>query len=418
MPVPIRQLDRETCRRIAAAAFAPSPETKYGLECEWFTFAQGPSTPRPGYSDLLPAASTRLPAGSRVTIEPGGQLELSTEPLPSLGQTLDALDSDERAMRLRAERLGVTLSEGSVDTVREPELVLDSGRYTSMRDFWDATDGVGRWMMCNTASLQVNVSNSASDVTRQWRIGNALGPLLVAIFANSGGTDGQGRRWESLRQGIWSSMEPGRTAPLDPRGDPVETWLSYALNADVFFIRTDGTDTGVSVEPGLPFGRWLAHGSDWGWPTREDFAYHLTTLFPPLRPRGWLEFRMLDALPAPSRTAAAAITAVTMLDSCAERFSGLLQEASVDWVRAARFGLRDPRLRRAAIELMRAALQHLDELEAEPGRCDAARDFAERYTLRGRSPSFDSDAHLPIALGASAGRSSSQRRRGAMTISA
>ena len=123
-------------------------------------------------------------------------------------------------------------------------------------------------------------------------------------------------------------MDPSRTGPVqrpDPRPrrlgsapDPVEEWLRYALDARVMMIRAT-PDRFVPIDGPLgsgqlTFAAWMQRGHELGWPTLDDFEYHLTTLFPPVRPRGWLELRMIDALPDPWWRVAAAVTTALLED--------------------------------------------------------------------------------------------------------
>lgn len=398
MPAPFRRLRVEDCQKIVEDAFCSSGEMRFGLESEWFTIS-GSEGCRPSLEALSSLAARVMPRGSRTTIEPGGQLELSTCASHTIGSALESLEEDERELRELASSAGVGLIDGAIDTTRVPNIILQSGRYAAMRDFWNATDGTGLWMMANTASLQINVSNSSVAPSEQWVASNLVGPLAQAIFANSGGVDRLGGRWESLRQGVWFAMDPGRTLPLDLTQEPAKALLEYAMGADIFFIRTDDEGAGVPVGPGLSFGSWLTGGSEWGWPSVEDFAYHLTTLFPPIRPKGWLEFRMIDSIPARYRAAAALFIAVATTTSCAKRIIDCLEETEVDWTLAARSGMRDEQIRLASMNAMQEVLMRLDEVDAAPQHRESIREFADLYTLRGQSLSFRSSQQLPALLG-------------------
>lgn len=391
-------LTADECLAIASDAFRPSGADRFGLECEWQTFDDRINDRRPTRQSLQRLVGTSLPGRSHVTIEPGGQIELSTRAEPTVSAALNAVLLDEADMSQSLSQLGVSVVCSAVDTTRSPRVILDAGRYNAMSSYWTATDGIGPWMMCNTSSLQVNVSNDASDPARRWVVSNMIGPLLIAIFANSGGIDARGNRWESLRQGIWSAMEPRHTRAVPLEVNPAESWLAYALEADVFYVpETDGCP-GASLPPGLSFGSWMRTGASFGWPTHEDFRYHLTTLFPPVRPKGWLEFRMIDALPPAARAAAALTVAVA---TCTLAATDILREISLtglDWTAAARLGMRDPQMRAAATTLMSIVLRHVEELDVDRQHVALLEEFILRYTLAGRSPSFDTELHLPINL--------------------
>src|SRR5260370_602106 len=102
----------------------------------------------------------------------------------------------------------------------------------------------------------------------------------------------------STRLAVGLAVAPGRTAPVHGAGRCPDEWTRYALDARVMLVRASDREH-VPVTDGLDFQSWIADGHPLGWPTRDDLDYHLTTLFPPVRPRGWLELRMIDALPDP-----------------------------------------------------------------------------------------------------------------------
>jgi glutamate--cysteine ligase len=202
-------------------------------------------------------------------------------------------------------------------------------------------------------------------------------------------------------------MDPSRTAPVHRPGpagrrrSPDEEWLAYALAARVMMIRASD-DRFVPV--GGPFGTelftfaaWLERGHELGWPTLEDFDYHLTTLFPPVRPRGWLELRMLDSLPDPWwRVAAAVATALLEdADAGAAALEAVTRAGVAEhWRSAARHGLADPALRAAAQVAFPAALSGLDRLGADRRTVAAAAAFHDRFVARGRCPA-DEPAPIP-----------------------
>jgi glutamate--cysteine ligase len=166
-----------------------------------------------------------------------------------------------------------------------------------------------------------------------------------------------------------------------------ESWRKYALCADVMLIWSrDGTNA-MAMRPGMPFGQWLAGGHELGWPTRADLAYHLTTLFPPVRPRGWLELRMIDALPAALAEVAALVTAtaLTVADAAGE-LQERLPGTDQLWLEAARSGLAHPVLARGSRTLFEIVSCHLDQVTDSSSRRDAVLDFRDRFVRPGLSP--------------------------------
>jgi glutamate--cysteine ligase len=205
-------------------------------------------------------------------------------------------------------------------------------------------------------------------------------------------------------------MDASRTAPVrgpilgdgavPPGRSPSEEWLAYTLAARVMMIRvTPGRIVALDGPLGsgpLTFGAWMHRGHELGWPTLDDFDYHLTTLFPPVRPRGWLELRMIDSLPDPGWRVAAAV-ATALLDD-GEAGAVALEAVSAPpggtgvadhWRSAARHGLADPALRAAAQRVFPAALDALGRLGADGDTVAAAEAFYERFVARGRCPADD-----------------------------
>ena len=143
-----------------------------------------------------------------------------------------------------------------------------------------------------------------------------------------------------MRQGTWQGIDHGRSDPV-PLGEPTAAWATYALNAPVMLVR-DG-DGLLPVTERIPFAQWLRGGAPFGRrPTMADLDYHLTTLFPPVRPRGYLELRCLDAMPDRWWPALAAIT-VTLLDDpvAADAAAELCAPVADSWETAARHGCDD-----------------------------------------------------------------------------
>src|SRR5207248_1900819 len=146
--------------------------------------------------------------------------------------------------------------------------------------------------------LQINLDfGPQSVIAERWRLVNMIAPSLNAIFANSPHTF-HGRHYRSFRYEIWRHADPTRTGRLYDRPDldPVADYLRFALDASV--MMTHDREGGLVPPPHLmTFRQWLAGQSSCGFPTFADWRLHLTTLFPDVRPRGWMEIRSIDALP-------------------------------------------------------------------------------------------------------------------------
>lgn len=385
MPANRKSLDCNDVREIAAEMFCGCGDDSVGVEVEWPVFRSS-TLERPAMADLLEVAAIPLPAGGRITIEPGGQIELSTKPHGSATATLASVETDAAELRDRLRSASLTMAACPVDTVRPPHRILDKPRYAAMEEFYSARGPEGLWMMTNTASVQVNLSHRPEGGNARWYAINLIGPVLIAMFANSPGIGPDGTRWRSLRQAIWSRIDPGRTKPIPVGDSPAHDWACYALAADVFFINEG---SGHPIAPGLTFGDWLTNGHELGWPTPDDLRYHLTTLFPPIRPRGWLELRMLDALTPDIRAVAVHVAAAAVGDAVLADLARIPDTRDL-WVTAARDGLEHPVLADAARTLIALTAESLTDSPETSDAAAAVEQFGYDYTLRGRCPGDDS----------------------------
>jgi glutamate--cysteine ligase len=417
--------------------FKTGPPRRIGVELEWLV--QDVSDPllpadQPRLAAALAAATEDgvLPRGAALTREPGGQVELSSLPAESLPQCVADVGADLHALRTALAHHGFRLAGYGHDPWRAPVRVLDQPRYAAMEQFFDRLGTSGRAMMGASASVQVCVDAGTEEpgthgYVRRWRLAHLLGPVLVAAFANSPLQQGRPSGWRSTRQAIWARMDPCRTlAPPGPDADPRGAWAGYALDASLLCVRR-GDGRPWTAPPGLTFRQWIRQsaappGSPGPEaperpPTTEDLAYHLTTLFPPVRPQGHLELRMIDAQPGDDGWIVPLAVVTALFDDpvatgVAEDVAGRLAVPGETgprnplWVRAARFGLTDPELREAARACFAAAAAALPRLGATDAIRDAVAGFTERYVARGRSPADDLlDAVHPAAPGPATGSS-------------
>jgi glutamate--cysteine ligase len=377
-----------------AAAVAPFTGRLKGL-------ARLPTSGRPGV----------LPSGAPLTTEPGGQLEISSLPADSLADLVRATRADLAALRSAMAAAGLELAGFGLDPVRRPRRILDAPRYAAMEAFFDADGPWGRAMMCTTASVQVCVdagdeSDGPSGYRWRWRLLHAIGPVLVAAFANSPLREGRRAGWRSARQQVWVHMDPGRTRPPDLSGEPRAAWSEYALDARLMCVRNpDSADW--TAPPGLRFRDWVrgapgSAGLERGRlrrPSAGDLDYHLSTLFPPVRPRGHFELRMIDAQQGDGWVVPLAVTAALLHDAAAGE-AALAATAALGapggdadgdgpWRRAARLGPADPGLARAGRGCFAAARAALGRMAVPAQIIAAVDDFTERYVLRDRCPADD-----------------------------
>ena len=280
----------------------------------------------------------------------------------------------------------MVLLSTAIDPFRAPHRQLSHPRYDAMEAFFDAIDDEqGRVMMTSTASVQVNldIGRDAAERDTRWRLLHAVGPTMVAAFANSPTHAGTRTGWKCARQRVWQQLDPQRTAT--PAGaDPVDAWTDYLLDARVMLERREAADW--SVPPGPTFRDWLAREDG---PDEDDLTVHMTTLFPPVRPRGWFEVRYLDAQPWDWWPVPMAVLSALVEDPLAAEAADQACHGLDDWTGAARDGLDSPGLRDAAIACFDAALPALVRMGEHPGLVARVADFRDRYTCPGRSPADD-----------------------------
>ena len=384
-------LDPSAARaHVHAAALAPSPVGTVGLELEYHLVDLRDARRRVTWTELrrLVDAIPRLPNASVVTTEPGGQLELSTPPRQGVAAAIEALQADH-AVLARAVRLaGFGLAPIGADPARPLRRVTPTSRYAAMERHFDAVGcgHAGRQMMSSTAALQVNVNAGPSHswATRIAHV-HSLGPVLVAMSACSPLLAGHASGWRSMRQQAWRGIDPPRCRPMSMAADPSQAWASYALAAPVMLVRDAVGGPSEAITTRVSFEGWAAgSGAFDRRPTIDDLDYHLTTLFPPVRPRGYLEIRYLDAVPGAWWPALAAI-AVTLIDD--EVAADLAAEACDGvrhaWRTAACDGLGDEALRAAARSCVDIAARRCPE-QLRP----AVEAYAE-LVHRGRTPGDD-----------------------------
>jgi glutamate--cysteine ligase len=398
MVVPLSLAEARTYA--AAACFRSGPIGQVGVELEWLVYDVADPARRVPLAELhaaLAGLPEVLPGGGAVTIEPGGQVELSSAPAASLAACVDAAGADLAVLRRAVGLAGLRLVGAGLDPDRAPQRLLETPRYAALEEFYDRLGADGRTMMANSASVQVCLdagddSDTAAGYRFRWWLADALGPMLMAAFANSPLWFGHRTGWRSTRQAFRFRTDPGRSRAPRQTGDPRAAWARYALDARVVCVR-DHESQGWAVPDGLTFRQWLRGGGPRP-ATLEDLEYHLGTLFPPVRPRGYLELRMIDAQPGDGWIVPLAVVAALFDDPiAAEQAGSLAPRQSVrrhhDWVRAARYGLADPALAEAALGCFRTAQAALARGNAPAAVQAAVAAFTDRYPARGRCPADD-----------------------------
>ncbi|WP_326595140.1 ergothioneine biosynthesis glutamate--cysteine ligase EgtA [Streptomyces sp. NBC_01803] len=394
---------------VKGVCFKTGPPTRVGVELEWLVHDRADAR--------LPVAAERmaealapfetpgtLPHRGGISREPGGQIELSTAPADSLAGCVEAALGDLTVLRASLAAADLELRGYGLDPHRDPPpRVVRHPRYRAMEAHFDRAGPWGRVMMRGTAAVQISLD--AGDDTDgppgyryRWRLAHRLGPVLIAAFANSPLWRGRSTGWLSTRQAVWRRIDPTRTRAPDAGTDPRDAWADYALDAQLLCVRRAGS-ADWSAPRGLTFRSWLTGGAVGRPPAIEDLDYHLTTLFPPVRPRGWLELRMIDAQPGddgwivPLAVAAALLDDPVAADAAYAATEPLCGDDGLPppevWTRAARLGPADPAIGKA----VRACFAAADTALAVSGTLARTRRtvaaFAERYAERGRCPADD-----------------------------
>jgi len=363
---------------IRAICFKTGPPRRVGAELEWtLHHTAAPQAPldaatvrqalgRHTPALLHPSTSADpippdpLPADGRLTMEPGGQLEISSAPAATTADLWAAVTADLGHLTALLGAAGLSLGEHGIDPHRPPRRLLDTPRYAAMERVFDAHGRHGRVMMCSTAGLQVCLdAGPAADLPLRWRAVHALGPPLIALFANSGRHAGRDTGLASARMATWWSMDKRIThPPIGPPGDPAAGWVRYALAAPLLCVRRG--DGCWDPPPGATLADWLG-GALAGPPTTADVDYHLSTLFPPVRPRGYLEVRYLDCQPGADWIVPVAVLVALLGDrDTTEAALQAAAPAAGRWPQAWRAGLADRPVRRAAAAVADLALRRLD----------------------------------------------------------
>jgi glutamate--cysteine ligase len=378
--------DREQAEGyVAMVCFKHGPPRLHGVELEW-TVHHRSDPGRPLAASQLSLAlgqyaprtvnprSTHLPlpAGSLVTVEPGGQVEISPPPTASAADLVAVANADAMTLARLLDACGLELGRHGTDPHRPPTRLLQVPRYEAMQDAFDLIGPQGSRMMCSTASIQVCLdAGEADQAPTRWRAAHALGPPLVALFANSPDLGGRRTGWASSRLRATFGSCPPFTWPPEPTDDPARQWARTAMEAPVICVRGDGPSW--SAPPGLTFSDWIREPGPFGRrPTLDDLDYHLTTLFPPVRPKGYLEIRYLDTQAGSDWITPFALLAALMARRrTIDQVLDVTEPCAGMWFEAARDGLADPVLSQAAgrvVQLGADALGQLDLSAAQQGR--------------------------------------------------
>ena len=306
-----------------AAGSKPRPKWRIGTEHEKFGYRTRDLSPLPyegddGIASVLDGLVERygwravrdrgkviaLTFGNQsITLEPGGQLELAGSPLETIHDTCVEVNTHLRQVKAVAEDLGVAfLGVGFHPTRKLDEIpVMPKQRYDIMRKYMPTRGQHGLDMMFRTATVQVNLDfESEADMVKKYRVSLALQPVATALFANSPFTEGKPNGFQTFRGRIWQDTDPDRTGMPEfvfDQGMSFERYTDWALTVPMYFVIRNGTYIPVLKQTFGDFLHGRLDGLPGERPTLDDWATHLTTLFPEVRLKQYLEMRGCDSGP-------------------------------------------------------------------------------------------------------------------------
>ncbi|MGE0658319.1 MAG: glutamate--cysteine ligase [Burkholderiaceae bacterium] len=312
--------DRRQLVDYIASGNKPKDQWRIGTEHEKFGFIKESLKPMPydgphgiramleglrdryGWQEVLENGKpiALLKDGCSVTLEPGGQLELSGAPLENIHETCREVHQHLSQVKAVAEDIGVAfIGLGFAPTWKRSDMVwMPKGRYKIMGEYMPKRGSLGLDMMLRTCTVQVNLDYaSEADMVKKFRVSLALQPIATALFANSAFTEGRPNGFLSYRSHIWTDTDPDRCGILPfvfEDGMGFERYVDYMLDVPMYFVYRDGKyidASGLSFRDFLDGKLAVLPGEI---PTISDWADHMTTAFPEVRLKKFLEMRGAD----------------------------------------------------------------------------------------------------------------------------
>ncbi|MDP6390237.1 MAG: glutamate--cysteine ligase [Alphaproteobacteria bacterium] len=291
----------------------------------------------------------RKPDCCSVTLEPGGQLELSGAQLETVHETCAEVHEHLAEVKAVCEEIGAGVLGHGFDpkSKRDDISWMPKGRYKIMRAYMATKGELGHDMMLRTSTVQVNLDfSSEADMVRKMRVGVALQPVATALFANSPFTEGKPNGFLSCRSHVWTDTDPDRCGMLPfvfDDGFGFEAWTDYLLGVPMYFVYRGGQYLDVSGRSFRDFMAGELAGFEGETPSMGDWVDHMTTAFPEVRLKRFIEMRGADAGPWGSLCALPALWVGLLYDQTA---LDAAWDLAKDWSEEEREALRDevPRL--------------------------------------------------------------------------
>ena len=303
----------------------PKSDWRIGTEHEKFTFHRDDFSPVPyegengigALLDKVQAETAWAPiydgenvigldnplGGGAISLEPGGQFELSGAPLETIHQTCSEANEHLKLLRKFTEPMGIDfLGIGAAPTWTLGEIpAMPKSRYGIMKPYMEKVGTLGTSMMFRSATVQVNLDfASEADMIKKLRVSLALQPIATALFANSPFLEGKPNGLLSFRSHIWLNTDADRTGMLPfvfEDGMGFERYVDYALDVPMYFVIRDGKYVNCAGESFRAFLDGRLPQLPGELPTVKDWEDHLSTLFPEVRMKQFLEMRGADGAP-------------------------------------------------------------------------------------------------------------------------
>ncbi|HJQ10929.1 MAG TPA: glutamate-cysteine ligase family protein [Gemmatimonadaceae bacterium] len=310
--------------------------------------------------------------GARISFEPGGQLEISSSPHATAASVIRSTRELVVLLKEAMQHEGIELLANGVDPYNDIGVVplqLRRPRYAGMTHYFDSIGPSGVRMMRQTAALQINVERG-EDPHSRWQLLNAITPVVTALFSNSSQYAGKKTNHASYRAHLWRTLDDSRTGIPYDESDPVRRYVDFALDAYAM-------QSGNAQHPYLTFREWM-RAEKVG---MEEWEFHLSTLFPEVRPKDYFEVRSADTIDARFLAAPVLFVASIVYDrESAQRTFEIVGTPNPDLLELAGVkGLAHPGLRRMARALADIALDGAESLGADYLSGDDVRIAAEYF---------------------------------------